>query len=179
MIKPDYRVIAVDETHCWDESITAITGRIAGVYVVNFAELHHICSLSGSYEARFLRNITERYIREPDGYEAGEPIWPDDMDPDDLARSQALVAAWNGPFYGLANENAGEEWAYFDERSLDASKGSKIDMEAAGWADEDSFDGWTDEQRQAYRKGGDDAAFDAALEYERNGEEWEENAPWK
>ena len=181
MIAPDYRVITVDETAHWDDAITAITGRIAGVYVVNFAEVTHLCSMTGSYWGEFLRNITENYIREPDGFAHGQPIWDDEFikdSPEDYRRSLALASVTQGACYGITYENGGESGSYFDERALDPSKGSKIDMEGAGWVDEDSFEGWTDEQRDTYRKERDQAAFDAAREYENNGEEWDDIAPW-
>lgn len=176
-IKPDYRVIAVDETHGWADEIVAITGRIAGVYVVNFAEVTHLCSLEGSYWGEFLCNITENYIREPDGYNGDSPIW--DMDfaaehPEDHARSVALEKAWGGRFYGLQYENGGERGSYFNR--LDPAKGSPIDMEGAGW-DEDTSE-MDEEAAEEYRRQRDEAAFDAAREYENNGEDWSDLAPW-
>jgi hypothetical protein len=163
-IKPDYRVIAIDETANWDPAIIAITGRMAGVYIVDFSTIHHICSLSGAYEARFLRNISEHYVRAPDGYSAGTPIWDDSFaadSPDVHARSVALAAAWNGPFYGIENEGGDEEWRYFDERSLRACDGAPIDLSGCD-PDDDLAE----------------SAYEAAREYECNGEEWETLAPW-
>lgn len=177
-IAPRYRVVAIDETDNWDPAITAITGRIAGVYIINFAEVTHICSLRGSYWAEFVCNITEHYIREPDGYRGSEPIW--DMDfaaeyPEDHARSVALAAAWGGPFYGLTYENGGESGMYVDE-GFPEPDGDLIDVEGAGW-DENPAD-MEPEDAERYRRERDQAAYEAASEYMANGEDWSDIAPW-
>lgn len=178
-IAPRYRVIAIDETRNWADAITAITGRIAGVYVVNFAEVTHLCSLSGSYWAEFVCNITEHYVREPDGYDNGAPIW--DMDwaaesPEDFARSKALCEAWNGPFYGLTYENSGEPGMYI-AGTFPESEGDLIDLEGAGWTDDPSA--MEGEDADKYRRERDQAAMEAVAEYMANGEEWSDLAPWK
>lgn len=162
-IKPDFRVVAIDETHNWDEAITAITGRIAGIYLINFAEVTHICDLTGSYWAEFICNITENYIREPDGYDGGKPIWDsdweEDADPADVARSKALEAAWGGSFYGLTYENSGEPGMYISERTTFAKRSAPVEV------DPDSDDPARD-------------ALESVQEYMANGEEWADLAPW-
>lgn len=173
-IKPDYRVILIDETHNWDESITAITGRIAGAYVVNFAEVTHLCSLRGSYWGEFLRNVPENWMRGPDGYSAGVPIWGDD-DSEGTERGKALFDATGDDWHSLQYENGGESGCYLDE-GLDPANGSPIDMEGAGW-DDDTAE-MTPDDAERYRKERDEAAYEAAREYECNGEEWEDIAPW-
>lgn len=181
-IKPRYRVIAIDETEYWDAAITAITGRIAGVYIVNFAEVTHICSMRGSYWAEFVCNITEHYVREPDGYNGGEPIWPslndDDDYPgagDDIARGKALAAIWHGTFYGLQYEGASDASRYLDE-GFPEPDNSLIDVAACGW-DADPSE-MSDDDAEKYRKERDDAARGAVSEYMCNGEDWTDIAPW-
>jgi hypothetical protein len=172
-IAPRYRVIAIDETQHWNHKITAITGRIAGVYIVNFAEMTHICSLRGSYWAEFVCNITEHYIREPDGHDGGDSIWPDDdAESDGVARGKALEAVWNGPFYGLQYE--GGESCYIDE-GFPEPTGDLIDVASAGWDENPDDTSDPDE----YRQQRDQAAQEAVAEYMANGEEWEDIAPWK
>ena len=177
-IAPRYRVIAIDQTEHWDPAITAIVGRIAAVYIVNFAECVHICSLTGSYWAEFVCNITEHHYREPGGHNNGEPIW--DMDwaadsPEDFARSVALNDAWNGPFYGLQYENGGEPGMYISERFPEPD-GELIDLEGAGWIENpEEMEGDAGEE---YRRQRDEAAREAVQEYMNNGEEWEDIAPW-
>lgn len=175
---PRYRVITIDETHNWDESITAITGRIAGVYLVNFAECIHICSLEGSYWAEFICNITEHYIREPDGYRDGKPIWDDEFaadHPEDHARSVALCKAWERPFYGLQHENGGESGMYISARYPEPDN-SLVDVVDAGW-DEDAEEMEVEDAEQ-YRVDRDRAASEAVHEYMANGEDWQDIAPW-
>lgn len=175
---PRYRVIAIDESSYWANEITAITGRIAGVYVVNFAELTHCASLRGSYWAEFVCNITEHYVREPDGYENGKPVWDSDFatdSPDDYARSVALCEAWHGPFHGLTYENGGETGSYIDE-GLKEPENSLIDVVEAGWTENPAD--MSDDDADAYRQQRDAAAMEAAQEYMANGEDWASIAPW-
>jgi hypothetical protein len=99
-VPPDFRVIAVEETRNWDPKIIEHTGRMAGIYLVNFAEIVHICDFTGSYYAKFICNISENYVREPDGYDERQAQsgmkelsceWADPIEV--IARSKALFAA--------------------------------------------------------------------------------------
>jgi hypothetical protein len=160
----DFRVVAIDETHNWDEAITAITGRIAGIYLIDFGTVTHLCSLDGSYWAEFVCNVPEHYIREPDGYDGGKPIWDDEWaaeHPEDFARSKALVEAWNGPFYGLTYEGGNESSHYISERATFRKRSEPMDG-----IDPDSDDPARD-------------AMEGVQEHMANGEEWEDLLPWK
>lgn len=177
----DFRVFAIDETDNWPDDVTAITGKIAGVYVANFADVIHIASFRGSIWAEFVCNITKHYIREPDGYRGKEPYW-EDIEPDDwlvtsgtIERSKALVKAWNGPFHGLTYEGANESSHYLDE-GFSPAKSSPIDMASCGW--DDWSDCTTDDDREAFRDQRQKAAMEAVQEYMSNGEEWDDLAPW-
>jgi hypothetical protein len=178
MIAPDYRVIAIDETSNWDEKIVAITGRIAGVYVVNFAEVTHLCSLTGSYYGQFLRNISEHYVRAPDGYNAGVALWEVDSDDcEGTTRGKALLAACGKDWDEVIYDNGGEDGAYFEERSLDPAQGSPVDLSGTEWAEEPAD--LNEAQAETWRQQRDEAAYEVARYLECNGEEWEDIAPWR
>lgn len=174
-IPPRYRVVAIDETSNWADSIIAQTGRIAGVYIVNFAEVTHLCSLTGAYWAEFVCNITENYIREPDGYNSGVPIWDQEFitdEPEAYARSVALLEAWGEKYYGLAYENGGEPGMYIER--LAEPDGDLIDVVDAGWGEDPDETDDPDE----YRSQRDKAAQEAVQEYMSNGVDWSDIAPW-
>lgn len=177
-ISPRYRVIAIDETEYWNPEITAIVGRIAAVYIVNFAETTHICSLTGSYWAEFVCNITEHPYRAPDGHIAGSPIWDSDWAvdfPEEFARSLALYEAWGVPFYGLEYENGGESGMYISE-SFREPDGDLIDLDSDDW-DQDTSE-MEPEEAAKYRRQRDHAAHEAVHELIANGEDWQSIAPW-
>jgi hypothetical protein len=161
-VPPDFRVIAVEETRNWDPKIIEHTGRMAGIYLVNFAEIVHICDFTGSYYAKFICNISEHYVREPDGYDGGKPVWDDSWlewaEPEVIARSQALAAISAAEF---KYENGGEDGHYISERGFDREQGEKIE-------NPDSEEPFTEE-----------AAMEAVQAMMANGEEWEDLAPWK
>lgn len=175
-IPPRYRVIAIDETENWDAAITAITGRIAGIYIVNFAEVTHICSLRGSYWAEFVCNITEHYIREPDYYNAGVAMYEEADDFEGVARGKALAAIWKGPFYGIAYEGGNESSMYLDE-GFPEPDNSLIDIATDSDWNENPAE-MTAEDAEEYRRQRDNAAQEAVSEYMANGEEWDDIAPW-
>lgn len=177
-IPPRYRVVAIDETSNWADDVTAIVGRIAGIYVINFAESVHLCSLEGSYWAEFICNITEHPYREPDGYNCGQPIW--DMqwaaeNPEEFERSKALLAAYGKPCYGLEYDNGGESGMYVSGR-FPEPQDSLIDLTGAGW--DDDPDTMSPDDAEKYRRERDEAAYEAAREYMSNGEDWQSIAPW-
>lgn len=159
---PDFRLVAIDETSNWAEDITRHTGRIAGVYLINFAEVTHCCEITPSYWAEFVCNIFENYFREPDGYDSGTPIWDDSAfegDPELEARSKAIEAAAD-PFVQLQYENGGVEGSYYHCHAIDGLKKS-----APVEVDPESDDPARD-------------AMEGVQEYMANGEEWADLAPW-
>jgi hypothetical protein len=176
-IKPNYRVFAIDESENWAPEILAITGKIAGVYVVNFNEVTHLCSLEGSYWAQSVCNITENYVREPDGYNGGVPIWPDDLgDCEGVERGKALAEIWRKSgesFYGLAY--VGAEDCYLSGR-IKPVKTSPIELDSDEWGADLST--MTESDAEEYRRQRDKAAMEAVSEYMANGEDWADLAPW-
>lgn len=161
-LAPDFRLVAIDETRYWSEEITKHTGRIAAVYLINFAEVTHCCEITPSYWAEFVCNIFENYFREPDGYNSGTPVWDDDAfddDPELKARSEAIEAA-SGPYGQLEYENGGEPGSYYHCHGID-----KLKKSAPIEIDDDSDDPARD-------------AMEGVQEYMANGEDWADLAPW-
>lgn len=162
-LAPDFRLVAIDETRNWAEDITQHTGRIAGVYLINFAEVTHCCEITPSYWAEFVCNIFEHDFREPDGYDSGKPIWDDSAfegDPEYKTRSEAIEAAKREPYISLQYENGGEDGSYFHCHSIDGLKKSapvEIDPESDNPARD---------------------AMEGVQEYMANGEDWADLAPW-
>jgi hypothetical protein len=161
-VPPDFRVIAVEETRNWNPKVIEQTGRMAGIYLVNFAEIVHICDFTGSYYAKFICNISENYVREPDGYMSGNAIWDKEWereaDPIEVSRSKALFALKADNF---KYENGGEDGHYISEHGFNREQGEKIE-------NPDPEEPLTE-----------DAAMEAVQALMANGEEWEDLAPWK
>lgn len=63
---PRFRAVAIDETRDWNEDITAVMGRIKGVYVYDAARVVHMCEITPSYELAFVSNEPEALFPDED-----------------------------------------------------------------------------------------------------------------
>lgn len=61
-IHPHWKVVAIDETHCWTPVIVTKTGRLWGLYLFDANRHVHCCELTPSYEMWFVETVTERQI---------------------------------------------------------------------------------------------------------------------
>ena len=65
-IKPDIRVLKIDETDCWCEEMVKKTGRIFGIYVFDATVHVHCCEFTPSYELYFIESTTEKMLSDED-----------------------------------------------------------------------------------------------------------------
>ncbi len=81
------RYIAIEQEYM-HEKIIAITGRFASLYVYDTTILAH--DGGPCRELTFIRNVTEKHVRGPDGYNAGIPVFDESGDSEAIALGRAL-----------------------------------------------------------------------------------------
>jgi hypothetical protein len=102
--EPNFRLVALDETSNWSDDVTAVTGRIQGVYIYDDSRATHCCEITPSYWLEFMYNAPENAIGDGDG------------DPDDDRPSVPGFDTATSFEY----ENGGEYGKYVHCHSIDA-----------------------------------------------------------
>jgi hypothetical protein len=83
------RLIAIEHDYM-DERITAITGRLAGLYVYDTTIKIH--DGRPCRECYFIRNVSEFHVVGADGFESGASVFDESQDAEGLKRGKALSA---------------------------------------------------------------------------------------
>jgi hypothetical protein len=68
-IKPDIRIVPIDESEYWNEKSLKKAGKIANVYIFDANVGTHLCSLIPSYWLRYIDFITEKFIENDNDWE--------------------------------------------------------------------------------------------------------------
>lgn len=68
-LPPRFKLVALDETHCWSDEVVAVTGRIQGIYLYDESRAIHCAELTPSYWLLFLYNVSENPIGDYEGDE--------------------------------------------------------------------------------------------------------------
>lgn len=76
LLKSDIRVVAIDETRHWSQSIQDACGKIETVYMYDTAVQTHCCEITPSYELTPLYYVTEKEISD----ELHSDMMNEDMD---------------------------------------------------------------------------------------------------
>jgi len=76
-----FKIIKLNETSNWDDSVVERAGNIYGYYLIDVSRETHLCSIQASYEAHFLYNrfdnmggFSEEEITEHESNNGGEEI---------------------------------------------------------------------------------------------------------
>jgi len=80
-MKTHFKIIKLNETPHWDDSVVEKAGNIYGYYLIDVSRETHLCSIQASYEAHFLYNrldntdgFSEEELTENERNNGGEEI---------------------------------------------------------------------------------------------------------
>ena len=62
LVKTNFKVVAIDQTHHWNEKVQKLAGKIETVYLVDCAFVTHCCELTPSYALTPLYYVTEESV---------------------------------------------------------------------------------------------------------------------
>ena len=86
-IKPDIRILKLDESHNWDpEIVSRAGGKIFGVYLYDATVAVHCCEITPSYELNFIESQPHQL---PDDEDEREKLY-DDIQEGDLHTEPVL-----------------------------------------------------------------------------------------
>ncbi len=63
---PRMRAVVIDETRDWSDEVTAVMGRIKGIYVHDASVAVHMCEITPSYDLTFVSNEPEATFADED-----------------------------------------------------------------------------------------------------------------
>lgn len=136
---PKFKIVAIDETHSWDDSITEKLGRIKGVYVYNEAKATHICDMTPSYELFFLLNRSELsyydYMKEENR-----------EDDEDYEQEFYKEFGYDYGEESFKQENSGEQYSYSYCHNIDSISAKEGIELTEDWIDDYMFS--TEEERE-------------------------------